>query len=113
MQPSYRRSGIRTGRALHSPIEVKESGVYYLGHVSAVVRERQGEEFKAGPTIPVVDQAVVGASGGTFDVVIGDQFERDETLFRAKFPALNGVKIQKTLLPAFDRARAQAWWEAH
>lgn len=98
---------------LHSDIVVKKSGVYYLGHVDATVRERKGEEFKAGSQVPLIDQAVVGASGGTFDIAISDAFATDEALFRSKFPALKGVTIVKDILPAFDRAKAQAWWEAH
>ena len=98
---------------LHAPLESKEAGVYYLGHVNATVRERQGTEFKAGPSIPLIDQAVAGASGGTFDVAITDEFATDEAVFRAKFPALAGVTIKKAILPAFDRAKAQAWWEAN
>ncbi len=98
---------------LHSEINVKEPGVYYLGHVNATVRERKGDEFKAGPSIPLIDQAVVGASGGSFDIEITDDFDKDEALFRAKFPALAGVKVTKAILPAFDRAKAQAWWQAN
>lgn len=98
---------------LHSNITVKEPGIYYLGHVTATVRERQGDEFKAGPSIPLIDQAVAGASGGTFDIAITDNFDKDEPLFRAKFSALSGVKIKKAILPPFDRAKAQAWWQAN
>lgn len=98
---------------LHSSVDVKGPGVYYLGHVNATIRERQGKEFRAGATVPVLDQAIAGASGGTFDVEITDQFATDEAEFRSKFPALAGVAIQKTVLPAFDRAKAQQWWEAH
>ena len=98
---------------LHTTITVGEPGVYYLGHVNATVRERKGEEFKAGPSIPLIDQAIAGASGGTFDIDITDGFDKDEALFRAKFPALAGVKITKAILPAFDRAKAQAWWQAN
>lgn len=98
---------------LHVPLEVTGNGVFYLGHVSAVVRERQGNEFRAGAPIPLVDQAVVGASGGTFDIEIGDALASDEPLFRERFPALKEAAIQKALLPAFDRARAQKWWEEH
>ncbi len=98
---------------MHSLLESKEPGVYYLGHVSATVRERQGEEFKAGPSVPLVDQAVAGASGGTFDIEITDQLVADEPVFRSKFPALSDVGITKAILPAFDRANAQRWWEAH
>ncbi len=98
---------------LHASLEVKESGVYYLGHVSATVRERKGTEFKAGPSIPLIDQAVIGASGGSFDVEIIDRLSADEAMFRNKFPALKGVNIVKQILPPFDRAVAQKWWEAN
>jgi hypothetical protein len=98
---------------MHSPLEAKEPGVFYLGHVNATVRERQGNEFKAGSTIPLIDQAAAGASGGTFDVEITDEWSTDEAAFLSKFPALTGVTIQKTILPAFDQAKAQQWWESH
>jgi len=96
---------------LHAPLRSGEAGVFYLGHVTATVRERQGNEFKAGASIPLIDQAVVGASGGTFDVEISDQFATDEALFRGKFVALKDIEIRKAILPPFDRAKAQKWWE--
>lgn len=98
---------------IHAPVTASKSGVYYLGAIDAVVRERQGDEFKAGPSIPLIDQAVGGASGGTFDVVISDNWSQDEPRFRKTFPALGKTEITKSVLPAFDRARAQQWWEAH
>lgn len=98
---------------IHSQITSSSRGVYYLGHIEATVRERQGNEFKAGASVPLIDQAVVGASGGTFDVVISNAFATDEALFRKRFPALAKAEIQQAVLPAFDRAKAQQWWEAH
>lgn len=98
---------------LQLPLEVKENGVFYVGRVNATVRERQGNEFRAGPPVPLIDQAVVGASGGTFDIQVVDAQATDEGLFRTRFPALKDVSIRKAMLPAFDRARAQKWWEAH
>ncbi len=98
---------------MHSAVESSRPGVFYLGHVSATVRERQGNEFKAGPSIPLIDQALAGASGGTFDIEISDRLSTDEATFRSKFPALRGIEIQKAILPAFDRAVAQRWWEAN
>lgn len=96
---------------LHLPLLASEPGVFYLGHVNATLRERQGNEFKAGPSLPLIDQAVVGASGGTFDITISDRQAVDEPAFRTKFPALAGVPIKKTILPAFDRSYAQQFWE--
>lgn len=96
---------------LHSTIQSGPSGVYYLGHAEAVIRERVGNEFKAGPSIPLLDQALSGASGGTFDVAFSDQWDAYEKTFRAKFKTLEGVEVKKSILPAFDRAKAQIWWE--
>lgn len=96
---------------LNYRLEVKEAGVYYLGHLDATVRERQGNEFRAGGPMPLIDQAVSGASGGTFDIQVTDRWATDEALFRAKFPALAGIVVKPAVLPAFDRAAAQREWE--
>ncbi len=96
---------------IHSTINSNSSGVYYLGHAEATIRERIGEEFKAGPSIPLLDQAISGASGGSYDIKFSDQWDAYEKTFRAKFKALEGVEVKKAILPAFDRAKAQTWWE--
>lgn len=98
---------------LHSKLVSKNPGVLYIGHVEVNLRERQGEEFKAGPSFPLIDQAIIGASTGTFDVEITDQWDKDGPKFLAKFPILNGVNIQKAILPPFDRKEAQRWWEVN
>lgn len=96
---------------LHSSVQVSEPGVFYLGHVEATIRERQGSEFKAGPSVPLIDQAIAGASGGTFDIEISDRLAKDEAMFKTRFPALQNVDIKKAILPPFDRQAAQKWWE--
>jgi len=93
-----------------SSISASEPGIFYLGNIDANVRERQGDEFRAGPVIPLIDQAVTGASGGTFDVAISDQFATDEALFRKTFTQLKDAPIRKSILPPFDRAKAQKDW---
>jgi hypothetical protein len=98
---------------IHTTFKSSTPGVFYLGHAEATVRERIGNEFKAGPSIPLLDQAISGASGGTFDVTFSDQWDAYEKTFRAKFKALEGVEVKKSILPAFNRAKAQAWWEAN
>lgn len=98
---------------LVTSMEQREPGVYYLGHVEGTIRERQGNEFKAGPSVPLIDQAVIGASGGTWEIVISDNQASDEVLFRARFPGLAGLKIIPAVLPPFDRDNAQKFWEAH
>jgi hypothetical protein len=96
---------------LHARMESTVPGIFYLGHVNAIVRERIENEFRAGSPLPLVDQAVTGFSGGTFDIEITDQFENDVPEFRARFPALREAVIQKAVLAPFDRAKAQQWWE--
>lgn len=98
---------------VHAQIVAAGSGVYYLGHIQATLRERRGNEFKAGPSIPLLDQAVAGASGGTFDVEISDALATDEPRFKLMFPALKSVAIKQAILPPFNIAKAQQWWEAH
>jgi hypothetical protein len=98
-----------------TPLQVRvvssAPGVYYLGHVEATVRERKNDEFRASGSIPVQEQRLVGAFGGTFDVEITDRWEADGPAFFAKIPALNGVSIQKEIMSPFNRASAQRWWE--
>ncbi|HRE18178.1 MAG TPA: hypothetical protein PLW86_14100, partial [Rhodocyclaceae bacterium] len=96
---------------LHSKLSAKTPGIFYLGHVEATIRERQDPEFKAGPSIPLIDQAIAGGSTGTFDIVISDQWAQDEQKFRSRFPALKDAVIEKALLLPFDREYAQKWWE--
>lgn len=94
--------GLIAKGTFHTPIfqdiEAREPGVYYLGHVDAVVRERKGNELRAGSVTPLVDQALVGASGGTFDVEISDQWETDGPAFGIKYPSLEGINIIKAVL---------------
>lgn len=98
---------------LHETLTVSEPGVFYLGHVDATVRERTGKEYKAGPMLPLLDQAVAGASGGTFDVEVSDRWDSEESPFRSTLPKLGSTSVQKNILPPFDRAKAQDWWEKH
>jgi hypothetical protein len=95
---------------LHLDVNLKP-GVYYGGHIEAVVRARVGNEFKAGPTTPLLQQGVSGASGGSFDVTIKDNYEVDVAALREKFPSLRNVEIQKAILPEWSRSKAQEWWE--
>ena len=96
---------------LHANLAKYDGGVYYLGSVKAVIRDRKEGEFRAGPVIPLIDQAIAGASSGTFDVEISDFYDSDVALFRKTFPVLKDVEIKKAVLPKWDRAKAQLFWE--
>lgn len=96
---------------LHASLAKSAGGVYYLGSIKAVVRERKDGEFRAGPPIPLIDQAIAGASTGTFDVDVTDAYDADVALFRKTFPELKGVDVKRAVLPKWDRAKAQLFWE--
>jgi hypothetical protein len=96
---------------LNAELATAAPGVYYLGHVDASIRERKDNEFRAGPVIPLIDQAAAGASSGTWEVQISDRWAVDEAEFKKRFPVLGTTEVRKSILPPFDRARAQREWE--
>jgi len=98
---------------LHCEITIESGKVIDLGKVVAKVRERTGNEFKAGASIPLIDQAVAGFSGGTFDVQITAESEEDIQRLKSLFPVLRGTTIVAMTMPAFNRDKAQKWWETH
>lgn len=103
--------GVCTAPLLAS-LPKEAAGFVYIGHVSATVRERKGNEFRAGPVVPLIDQAATGISGGTFDISVEDRWTEDQAEFLARFPGLKNAEVRKHMLPAFNREKAQAWWEA-
>lgn len=96
---------------LNMDLKVKPGSVTYIGRVTAKLRDRVGNEFRAGPVIPLIDQSISGMSGGTWDVSVDNLAEQDIALFRATYPVLNNVAIETSPLPKFDRAAAQRLWD--
>lgn len=87
-------------------LDIRPHSVIYLGHLDIVMRERKSEaEVRAGRMYPLVDQAAIGTSSGTFDVVVEDRFEDDVKLFLSEYPALKKVSIEKALLPQWTRPK--------
>jgi hypothetical protein len=96
---------------LITDIEVKAGAVTYIGRVEASSRERAENEFRAGPVIPLIDQAVTGFSNGTWEVKISDNSAADVARFKSTFKALEKAQIDNQILPPFDRPKVTAWWE--
>lgn len=123
LKPGQYKMGEVTGSAIGFPfvgnfvvpllmdLNVKPNSITYVGRLTAKLRPRQGEEFRAGPVIPLIDQSVTGLSGGTWDVTTEDLSEKDLALFRSNFPVLTTATIENAPLPPFDRAAVQRWWE--
>jgi len=74
------------------------SGVTYLGHVTMINRQRKEGEERSGGIFPLVDQAVCGFSGGTFDVTVTDRGETDIPDFVRAYPPLKDVNITKAIM---------------
>lgn len=98
---------------LHADLSAKVSATYYLGHIDATIREAKEKEFTAGGPVPLIDQAVCGFSGGTFDVAVSDNATKDIPLFKSKFVQLKDIEITPAVLGPFDRNRAQKFWDEH
>ena len=98
---------------LYYDVEVKPGAVEYLGHIDAAVVERNDGELRAGPLLPLIDQAVSGFSGGTWAVTVSDASPHDVDEFRAAFPALSTAPIENDLLPPWDKARVTEHWQAN
>jgi len=89
---------------VYTRFDVKPQQVVYLGRIEAVRRERKNDsELRAGIVIPLIDQAVSGYSGGTFDVVIRDSYENDLATLRKLYPALEKVQVTKAVLPKWRK----------
>ena len=96
---------------LHMDYSVPPGAIVYIGRITARLRPRTGSEFRAGPLLPLLDQAITGMSGGTFDVERVDASAEDLAAFRSRYAVLKDARIETVLLPEFDRAKVQRIWD--
>jgi len=90
-------------------MDIRPNSVIYLGHLDIVMRERKNnDETRAGRIYPLIDQATIGTSSGTFDVVVQDKYEEDVKLFISEYPGLQKVRIEKYLLPQWTRPKNES-----
>jgi len=87
---------------MNTTANVEAGHVYYLGQVEADMNPlKEGEQRAA--IFPLVDAAVVGYSQGSWGVTIRDNYQQDMALIQSNFPAVQGVKVDKQILPAWKR----------
>jgi hypothetical protein len=78
---------------------INPSEVAYLGNFEAYIEQKAtSNDSAAGPFIPLIDQAVSGASGGTFKLAIKDNFMEAVRNFRTEYPVLNKYPIKNTVI---------------
>lgn len=98
---------------LHLEAEIKPKSVIYLGHIDALLRKRKSDNEKQagpctyftmwGPGFSLIASETVGYSSGTFDAVVEDRFDEDMKKFISEYPALQSVKVEKSILPQWIR----------
>ena len=89
---------------IYTPITIPSNKVIYLGNLEANVVERTADDqMRAGPVLPLLDQAVTGASGGTFEIIISDNLETDLPKFIKKYPSLREAAIEKRVLEPWKK----------
>ena len=90
---------------MNMTVNVESGHVYYLGQIEAVLRKRQAGESSVA-LFPLVDAATTGFSEGVWDVSIRDSYQQDMDLIKSRFPAVQGVKVDKNILPAWTRSKS-------
>lgn len=101
--------GACNAKNLNLATTLKPGTVAYLGHVSATINERKsGDEDRAGPLLPLLDQALTGFHGGTFNIKVEDRYEEDMEIFLSQYPGLKNVKIEKSILPQWVKPGSRA-----
>jgi hypothetical protein len=89
---------------VYSSFSIAHNKIIYLGHLEANIKERtDNKELRAGSVIPLIDQAVTGASGGTFVVTITDLFEDDIKLFQKEYPYFKQYQVDNLTLPQWTQ----------
>jgi hypothetical protein len=96
---------------LVTDFNLQPGSIVYVGRVTATLRPRESGEFRAGPLLPLIDQAIAGMSTSTWDVTIDDRSAMDLPLFRQTFKAVESASVVTSLLPPFDRVAVQRWWD--
>ena len=94
---------------LNLKTEIKPNSISYLGHLDIILREKKtNAEISAGSAIPFIEQSIAGFPSGTFDVVVEDKFDEDMKSFISEYPALQKVKVEKSILPQWIRPENEA-----
>jgi hypothetical protein len=89
---------------LYSSFSIEPQKIIYLGHIDATIIERTDDALlRAGPVIPLIDQAATGASGGTFVIKITDLYEKDMSLFQQQYPYLAQNHVENHTLPQWNQ----------
>lgn len=82
---------------INAEFNLENNVIAYLGYIEMINRKRKGGEMWSGNLIPLLDQAVTGFSGGTFDITVSDNYLEDIKLFKEHYPLINNYEIKHNL----------------
>jgi len=93
---------------------VKSGEVYYIGNISAIIKERTKDDELRATIMPshLIPQPVDFAAGfqtGTFDVQVIDKFESEVDWYKEKYPVLQSYNIGKEILLPYNYESAKKW----
>lgn len=78
---------------------INSNEVVYLGNVEAFLEKRTNtDEAIAGPTFPLLEQAMIGARDGTFKLAINNNFLETVKIFKTEYPVLNRFPIKNAVI---------------
>ena len=63
-------------------------------------------DISSGSRFPLLDQALCGFSGGTFSVMVSDNYNNDIIRFQKEFPVLVGQDIAKRIMMPWKKDEA-------
>lgn len=93
---------------IYSTFSVQPNEVLYLGHIDATVIKRTDKKaLPAGPILPLINQAIIGATKGTFTVKITDSYKSDINFFTKRYPIIAGYPIRNATLPPWRKPTAR------
>lgn len=79
-------------------VSIPANSVVYLGHLDSIIVDKTASDLPAGPLVPLLDQAVAGASTGTFKIKIEDNYNQDVEYIKKTYPIFKSIDIKKILL---------------
>ncbi|MFA5073530.1 MAG: hypothetical protein WC539_06505 [Nitrospirota bacterium] len=84
---------------INATFKIEPDSLVYIGRIEADnVKRVNDDELRAGPVLPLLDQALSGYYTGTFRVKVYDNFDEDIASFANEFPAIKNQKIVKGIL---------------
>jgi len=92
---------------LNKKVTIPPNQIIYIGNITATIVPRKGDEPRAGSVIPIIDQAVMGFSTGTFEIDIKDNYNEDIAVLKKEFPYLADKTINKMVLPQWEYVKNQ------